>query len=436
MSTTKIALTGFARSGKTVFLTSLLWHLMGYNESYFSLGDNCKKFVRFRDRPEMEKLKGPFFPYEAFRENLGKRKWPEPTNDLQYYYLECGHKLDRFDYLKRWMTLDFSSISYIEFMDFPGERLGDLPIFKNKKFCEWSTFMFRQFGFDEFHNELESLNRDVADDNVFAKQAVVLYKRCVAKLYLGSRSLVSPVSIILQKTNIFSGYDSDDKSQEALIKFVEENSVSGFDPEKQFCPLPNDIIESRPAVYKQFSSNYKYYSAKYVEPFFNELLSVDSMAVLIDIPNILASGSGKLEDQKALLRQVFDTLPTTIFSKRIAFVASKADLVGEKNQSALKNLLNAMVDSLDFYNRTISECFLCSACASIDRNNLCYPNGAQSGELMKIDIVDLPQNWPMNWSKGTFKFPNVLPKTELNSVTPPQHHNLNKVFNFLVGNNK
>lgn len=440
MYTTKIALTGFARSGKTVFLTSLLWHLMAYNESPFSLGDNCQKFEAFRKRPDMEKLKGPLFPFEDFQNCLGERVWPDRTSDLQYYYLQCRHTLGTIDRIKRWATLDFTNKSYIDFMDFPGERLGDLPIHNSENFSDWSKFIFTQSGFEEYLDKLESLDNNETDDTKFEKQAIALYKRCIVNFFLNSRSLVSPASIILRDINekyVFSEFanENSDKKEENLIEWVVEKGVSGYEPEKEFCPLPDKIIESRPEVYKSFSQNFNVYKNKYVYPFFNELLSVDSMAILIDIPDILQSGSKKKQDQFNLLELIFHKLPWSICSKRIAFVASKADLVGEKNQEALDNLLRSLVRSLDFDKRTITDCFICSACHSIYHNQG-YPNSDKSGELMSINFDDLPKNWPMNWARGSFSFTRVRPNTEPNSLIPPNQFNLDKVFNFLMDNNK
>lgn len=443
--TIKIALTGFTGSGKSVFLTSLLWYLLTYDDtqptSNFTLEDNLRKYERFRI---IQKKKVRNFPYQYFKEKLGKKEWPDRTSDLQHCFLECKHK-DGF--WKRVKSLRFFKNTCIEFIDFPGERLGDMAIYENKTFCDWSNDIFTNLSnsriFNDYLNELKSIGKDITDED-FVKQATVSYKKCILKLvFFEFRSLISPASIILKDVNgeyLFTDFiEKNPKKLNDLdfrIKWMVDNGLSGLELDRQFCPLPEEIIASRREVVKLFSQYYKEYKTKYVIPFFKEILHVDSMAILIDIPNILASGSGKLEDQKALLTQVFDMLPKTFISKRIAFVASKADLVGKKNLIALESLLNSMVHSLDFNNRAVTKRFLCSACKSISNDNKGCLIGSDSKEPTAIQIAVLPNNWDQNWSPGKYKFSYVSPNTEENKDVPPDHYKLDKIFNFLVNNKK
>ncbi len=77
----KIAITGLSGSGKTAFLTSLLWHLQEFDSMNFKL-DNKAKITQFREVPA-----SLAFPFKQFRSLMAAKesRWPmKTTHDHRY----------------------------------------------------------------------------------------------------------------------------------------------------------------------------------------------------------------------------------------------------------------------------------------------------------------------------------------------------------------
>ena len=77
----KIAITGLARSGKTSFLTSLLWQLHEFENATFRLENNVK-ITQFR-----EVRAASTFPFDRFRSLMSSEdgNWPKKTTDDHRY---------------------------------------------------------------------------------------------------------------------------------------------------------------------------------------------------------------------------------------------------------------------------------------------------------------------------------------------------------------
>lgn len=131
----RIAVTGIANSGKTVFLTSLLWQLHEFADANFFLG-NGVKITEFR-----EVRRNSTFPFYKFQDAMAKQgEWPRKTKDVHQYVGEFKRS-------------DRSRKQRMEFLDFPGERIADAAIAGYDDFGDWSDHMFDHFDSDSVYRE-------------------------------------------------------------------------------------------------------------------------------------------------------------------------------------------------------------------------------------------------------------------------------------------
>ncbi|MHB1035011.1 MAG: YcjX family protein [Pirellulales bacterium] len=86
----RLAVTGCSRAGKTVFLTSLINHLLWHKPERFRLGpkSNLPRIVKAAER-RPRKLLWRTFSYPIYREGLAAKHptWPEKTTDCSQYTL-------------------------------------------------------------------------------------------------------------------------------------------------------------------------------------------------------------------------------------------------------------------------------------------------------------------------------------------------------------
>ena len=146
----KIAVTGIANSGKTVFLTSLLWQLHEFEGADFGL-ENGVRVAGFRKiRSEST------FPFDKFQDAMAKQgEWPRKTKDIHQFVGE----FKRSDRLRK---------QQVEFLDFPGERIADAAIAGYDDFGDWSDHMLDHFESDSgyrraahvFQQEMEGILSD------------------------------------------------------------------------------------------------------------------------------------------------------------------------------------------------------------------------------------------------------------------------------------
>lgn len=130
----KIAVTGLSRSGKTVFITSLVHHLLEANQSrslpFFEVASDqriisVKNLNSSSDAP---------FPLQQSIQSLGQEppSWPESTTGLSEVKLAIKYKPA--SRLKR--LVNDTATLYLDIIDYPGEWLLDLPLL-HLNFEQW-----------------------------------------------------------------------------------------------------------------------------------------------------------------------------------------------------------------------------------------------------------------------------------------------------------
>ena len=445
---TRIAVTGLARSGKTAFLTSLLWQLDEYENAVFRLENNVK-MTQFRGIAAKST-----FPFEESRNLMAaeQSRWPRKTRDSHKYV--CTFK--RSARWRRWRK------QQVEFLDFPGERMADAGIALHDDFAHWSDYMFAQFAGNpdhrdavhDYEQELENIVaaltnqtwKDAEKVEPLLQQMAHSYKRLLARFALYCRALVSPSVFMLDRRG-------DDAKGDQPGKLAEKR-LCGLDESSQFAPLPKHLAGKIPMVVRELQKRYKRYRKEVVIPVIADLSHAHSVIVLVDIPSLLLGGVDRYNDNREVVLALLEAMQGhsgigkmlgklwfwSPAVQRVAFVATKADMVRKSNldQGRLKFLLRSMTRrARDLLPDADVDWFDCSSCISttqMDDDKLRGVPLCDNPErlLMEFPVSSLPEEWPNDWDPNSYQFPNVVPRPPRNRQIPPRHRNLDAVFDFVA----
>lgn len=433
----KVAITGIHNSGKTMFLTSLLWQLEAFDKKRFPLGEI--EISAFR---EISSSVGgvDMYTFRSYRSKMrSEGRWPRKTKDIHRF--RCQFK--RSD--KGWKFLGseiISPLQQLDILDFPGERISDAAIAAYGNFDQWSDYMFTHFADNHGYNEAgERLWKSLDAKNLTIETAVEAYRKTLISFIRDYRPLISPSVFFLD-----GGGDLLDLEK---IESVSER-LCGLDTDSQFVPLPEPVREKNPELTEKMREHFKKYHRRMGKPLFDDLAKSDSLIVLVDIPSLLVGGVERYNDNSQIIRDLFDVIGRKKFKfwpsslKRIAFVATKIDLVlsndsKEKRLIPLLEEMNSQAVGL-LPDGIKVEWFECSACWSTadgeSENTLSgvlWDDKKNPGkEFQQFDVSPLPATWPGHWSYGEYLFPEVYPEIPSNRQKPPEHQGLSEVFDFAV----
>ena len=437
----KVAITGISNSGKTMFLTSLLWQLEEIEEANFHLEKDVKisGFRAIRSGVRREDT----FPFHRYREIMAhEKRWPRKTTDIQRFRCRFDHssKEGLRSVLSR-VSQRFSRWSkQLDILDFPGERIADAAIAAYSDFGQWSDYMFDYFDDNPGYNRAGfRLRQALEAENLEIDTAARAYRETLVSFIRDCKPLISPSTFLL------------DGKGNALAPEQMESSASerpcGLDADSQFAPLPESVREANPKLAKKMRKHFEWYRKRVVQPLFDDLAKSDSLIILIDIPSLLLGGVQRYNDNRQIILDLFGALGEKkfkIFSsslKKIAFVATKADLISPDDieKGTLKSLLKQMNTRAKHLLPDMEiDWFECSACWSTrsgrSENYLKGVPWLNNPEKKKMEfpVTPLPDGWPPDWNPEEYQFPDVFPDIPLNVQKPPKHIGLDQIFDFAV----
>lgn len=483
----KIGITGIANEGKTVFLTSLLWHLSELEHSSFSYSTKnmIEKFTPQRKNKENENV----FPFDMYREKIAKTgQWPAKTTSSSMYSCHIKRKdwdFISFDKISRIRKLQFSREQELTFFDFPGERIADAAIAALSDYGTWSDHILNHFKTHlDYHEailpyltllekmcfEKNQQKNSVFDTTLSEKkqpektlfkktqidkaQLIYAYKLVLANLIHRFKPFISPSVFLLDE----KGKAAPMLSEEELAK----TRLTGLTEETQFIPLPAEVRSGFPEFAKEMASYYATYREQVAWPLFKKIIQSQRLVILIDIPSLLMGGVDRYNDSRQIIHDLFEAIePQGVFGKlfqklqsfmglgleKIAFVAVKSDLVRPTDiiNGKLKNLLQEMtLRAKKILPDVEYGFFVCSAIHSTregkNKQHLIgkpLRNNPHKQE-MEFMVSALPDTWPEQWGvEGVgevrdFQFLEVAPHIPRNLMIPPRQSGLDQVLKFLV----
>lgn len=466
-----IGVTGFARSGKTVFITSFAHALISFaafqNQpgqgplTGFSLAQQ-KRLRSVRVRDDLSPTY-PHFPFRAMRDALLGRipAWPTPTEGISRLILEIEYEPDHVNQSGFW--LPFSRASHacrtkiigrphlqLELVDYPGEWLMDLALL-DKEYDAWSEDMWqlaisgRRARMSEgFRSLVASLPSDTNAD-----EDIIIALTAEWKNYL--------------KAALDEGLPFNQPGR--LLRPGPEGKHA---PVLRFAPIPNQF--GLPRLRKVLRKRFKLYQDELVRPFFKmHFAKMDRQVVLVDIVRVLSQRYGDkhltLQEREETFKEFSEALRLSLSAFRYGqgtllsglqgnrtnkalFVATKADHVVRGDRVHLERLLGNILHLIGEHQRISQETSdaaimaLASVRATQDMREQNSPyrellSGRRAGEPEPLlrDPGAIPLDFPINWEELAFEYAAFEPLPMLSALQEGfPAINLGKAIEFLIGN--
>jgi uncharacterized protein len=446
----RVGVVGLYSAGKTVLLTSLINHLQDHDPDRFPLGSKETRLRKFTVHAQDSGWAA--FNYTGYRDALvNAGRWPSKTTDRSQFVCQFERSDWRF------------SDCLLKLYDLPGERVADAGMV-GRDFTGWSERMLGLFVNDSGYRScsapfLEALRKPGATPTELVKA----YKLALANLILNFKPLISPSTFLLDVQGQPARPDSAENLAEARF--------SGVDGESEFCPLPAELRVAGSTLYEDFSFRYRRYVESVVEPTILAFKSCTALVVLIDVTMLLAGGVGMYDDNRQIIRDLFDVLSpgeNPVFGPlvrglskvflphqlrpgwitRVAFVAPKMDLVHPADRDRMLMLLRRMAEryaadrdglNYDFFN--LSSVVSTKALPLGDGGPrvlvgtpLRGPDGKKIAPAaeQRFTVSELPDDWPLEWPAGKFAFPEVYPKMPARKDYPPEQVNIDRLATFVI----
>ena len=326
----RLGVTGLARSGKTVFITSLVANLLagGRMPQLHALAQGRVELVFLQQQPDDTVAR---FDYETHLGALTSPTpcWPENTKGISQLRLTLRIRPEGF-----LGGLRGTVLQHIDIIDYPGEWLLDLTLLE-KSYEEWSASALanvdmRDIGAD-YATLLAQTDGSAAFSEQNAKALATTYARYLTQARLAGFPDLTPG------------------------RFLLPGDLAGS-PVITFGPLRSLDKASKTSLYREMSRRYNAYKDKVVRPFFRDHFSkIDRQIVLIDMLDTLATGPQATKDLRNSLRDLlkaFRTGRNSILSKffignrveKILFAATKADHIPQSQHKDMAALIQAFVD--------------------------------------------------------------------------------------------
>lgn len=437
-----IGVTGFARSGKTVFICAFIQALLTGEAWSQRRGQGpLARFAPF-ERGQIKSVKVktsqrtdlPQFPFKKVRESLTgvSSAWPQPTEGVSRIYVEI-----KYAPLRRFMNREKTLM--VELVDFPGEWLIDLPMLE-MTYEEWSETIL----------ENAALGRRSKWSEV--------YRRRVGDLLTSQdfdEDLIEELSdewLGYLNESIKNGYTLNQPG-----RLLRPDSMR-HSPVLRLCPLPSSLVGSE--LWDGMEKRYKEYQKQVIKPFYKKHLSkIDRQIVLVDLLKSMRLGEEVFTEMTTSLSETLKSFsygsggPLSFLlggsTTHLLFAATKCDHVVRGDRANIEETLKRMVAYVDDENqfRGSSLKFSTLALSSIkvteDRKTTKPPvreilYGLSNGENepKQYDPGGVPLDFPPAWDEIDFIFYDFQPMKDLMADAMYEGFpafNLGKAIDFLIG---
>ncbi len=419
----KIAITGLSRSGKTVFISSLIDQLLHQNR-LLSLSVQKSAFKASIKAPLHNAQR---FDYYSLIEVMKREhKWPRGTDSITHTVLEFESK-SRFAFMN---NKTFS----IELIDYPGEWLLDLSLLE-LEYEQWSVQSLQW---------LMSLDDEEADT----------YLESVDSLDSRSKGMELELMLHTQYKNLLSNLKTRHYSRITPGRFIMPSDLAN-DPILHFAP----IKKSDSALHEVYKMRYEAYVKEVVKDIHLEhFRGFERQVVLVDVIEALQSGYGCYSDMRAGLSdmlKLYNHKNKNFISqwlspsiKNVLFVATKADQVSASQHANFSLLLEEMVGVLRHeldISHIKTDTQLVSALkstVSIEKKHegmkLSFVRGilSEDGKLHDLYPGEMPSHFPNknSWDTEAYAYKGFLPpRREYSADEALEHINMDKVIEKLIG---
>lgn len=442
----RIGVTGLSRSGKTVFITSLVANLMnrGRMPQLTAAGEGRILAAFLQPQPDNTVAR---FAYEDHLAALTGPApfWPEGTRSVSELRLSLRVREGG---LLAGMTTGLlgPKTLHIDIVDYPGEWLLDLGLL-DKSYADWSA---------------ETLKR--------------LPSRPGGAAFLDELGGIDPKAKLQEPIlqGLASGFASALKAARAAGfsdctpgRFLLPGDLAGA-PVLSFAPLPEARGAGRGTLGGECARRFEAYKNEVVKPFFRDHFTrIDRQVVLADVLGAVAAGPAALEDLRRTLTDILSVfrpgrnafLSQLLLGRRverILFAATKADHIHHLQHPRLtaltEGLLRQARDRADFRGAATGAMSLaalrCTTEETRDHDgrqlDMVRGRRAEDGRSAAFHPGDLPQdparllaparNGENAWSEQTYQVLEFAPAPlDLAPGEGPPHIRMDRAAQFLIG---
>jgi len=438
----RIGVTGLARSGKTVFITSLVANMLerGRMPGLTAAAEGRITAAFLQPQPD-DTI--PRFAYESHLAALTAPapRWPESTSAVSELRLSLRVR-------PRGLLAGLSGARtvHIDIIDYPGEWLLDLGLM-DKSYADWAAetlaaMQVRSEGAAAFA-ALEAADAQGAWEE---PQIAALAKEFTAYLHaarLAGYSGISPG------------------------RFLLPGELAGS-PALTFAPLPGGKNPGRRSLAREMERRYDAYKSQVVTPFFRDHFArIDRQIVLVDALGAIHAGPRALADLRRTMTDVLAAfrpgrnafLSRLLRGRRvekILFAATKADHLHHTQHPRLTAIMEALTSEAraraNFQGAETASLAMAALRATVEetRNHEGAPLNCVRGTLLDSgkqaafypgDLPESPgallsaaEDGAAEWLDGDYQIMKFAPaKLSLKPGEGPPHIRLDRAVQFLIG---
>jgi hypothetical protein len=337
--TLRLGVTGLARSGKTVFIASLVANLLDRGRMPQLLGQREGAIRAAWLAPQPDDTV-PRFDYETHLAAMAgpEPRWPDSTRSISE--LRLSFRIQRAGILG---ALGGPRILHLDIVDYPGEWLLDLTLLE-KNYEAWSAEVLSRIEKrPEAAGFLAVLGRADPQAGFQEPEAKALAEAYAAYLHAARGA----------------GY-----SDCTPGRFLLPGDLAGS-PALTFAPLPAPSSRAgRGSLHRAFARRYDAYRRDVAAPFFRDhFAKIDRQVVLMDVLGAVHAGPQAMEDMRRAMAEILTAFRpgrTGVLSRllglkrveRLLFAATKIDHLHHTQHARLTAILEAMLreakDRADF----------------------------------------------------------------------------------------
>ena len=438
----RLGVTGLARSGKTVFITSLVANLMDRARMPGLLAQSEGRILSAYLQPQPDDTL-PRFDFETHLGALTAQNphWPDSTRAVSE--LRLSLKVRPAGLLS---GLQGPRTIHLDIVDYPGEWLLDLGLL-DKTYTEWSEDTLKRI-----------VTRDAAKDYL----AMASAEDGTAKLDEPKAQALAASFTAYLKAARLAGF-----SDCTPGRFLLPGDLAGS-PVLTFAPLPSQPSPPRKSLWREMERRFEAYKSQVVKPFFRDhFAKIDRQVVLVDALGAIHAGPQAVEDMRQAMADILGSfrpgqnmfLTQLLMGKRvekILFAATKADHLHHTQHARLTGIMQALTrearDRAQFAGAQTNAMSIASLRATVEETR--PHNGSEldcvrgtlldSGKQAAFYPGELPEDpthllgpardGAEKWLDQDYQIMRFAPaKLSLKPGEGPPHIRLDRAAQFLIG---
>ncbi len=343
-----LGVTGLRQTGKTVFLTSLIYQLSELGSKGLDRFEPSGVTLRAATIEHSRDGDKERFPYMRFLKGLREKppRWPAPTNResglvLRFFYENQGAS-GKVDAVRKWVGLGKSQGSIaLHLHDYPGEYLLDAGM-HDMTFEEWSSeTMDRMANYcpgeaNHYRMTVETAGNRTPEE--FLKSLRTAYARYAEAARKQGLEFIQPAMTLVDWYERCDTSDQPPNPTKQELPFV---PLPGSpDSEEQSDP---EIEQLR----KQLTASFERYKKRRVKPFRKRIRKCNTQLVLVDVLRVLQNGKHAYNDTRQCIAEILRAYHAAWKPfggiKRALFAATKADHATKQSRGNMSRLLDALV---------------------------------------------------------------------------------------------